>query len=198
MPKDQNELDQLLVKLQGVAQTLHLDFTDGKFVPTKNFWFDFKLHKGFSYNAHLMVIDPKSWIKKYGKKVDLCISQWEAIDDHQQFINWLRSQGQKVAFALKPETPLPLQYLSKIDVLQVLTVHPGYYGAPFLKEPLQKIREAKKHQPKIKIIVDGGMNPQTIKEAAKAGADYFVSGSFVTKSDNPKSAMKELEKSIRG
>ncbi|HLC90896.1 MAG TPA: ribulose-phosphate 3-epimerase [Candidatus Nanoarchaeia archaeon] len=200
MASDQKELDALLRKLKGTSTTLHLDVSDGKFVPTVYNHFNVRLDPTFHYTAHLMINNPQRWITKHGKKVSLCISQWETIPHPKKFIAWLKKRGDKVAFAIKPETPVSsvAKYLSEIDYILVLTVHPGYYGAPFLKSELQKVREIKKLKPDVLVIVDGGINPETITLAKRAGADYFVSGSYVTKSDHPRKSIKELRKILQG
>ena len=101
--------------------------------------------------------------------------------------------------ALKPETKVKevKDFLKDVDYVLILTVHPGFYGAKFLSAPLKKIKQIKKINPKIKIIVDGGMDPKTIKKAVKAGADLFVSGSYVTKAENPKERIKILLSSLK-
>jgi len=198
MAKNQQELDAILKNLSGVAKLLHLDVADGKFVPNTSLWFPFRLSKKFKYIAHLMVKKPKEWIRKHGKKVEFCIVQAEVVNI-SDYIQTTRSQKKKVAFALNPETKITKikAYLHEIDFVLILTVHPGFYGATYLKSPLKKIEGIKKMNPKIKIIVDGGMNPQTVKDAAKAGADYIVSGSFITKAEKPKERMKRLHAQFR-
>ena len=108
-------------------------------------------------------------------------------------------KGKKIAFALKPETKVSelKGYLQKIDYILILTVHPGFYGAKYLKSSLKKIAPIKKMNPSVKIIVDGGMKPDTIGEAFRAGADFFVSGSFISKADDPKKAIKELRRVLK-
>ncbi|MFH1683240.1 MAG: ribulose-phosphate 3-epimerase [Candidatus Woesearchaeota archaeon] len=199
MPKSQKELNQDFKKLKGIAKILHLDVADGKFVPNKTFQFPFRLSKEFQYNAHLMVKNPELWIKKNLRKIDIFIPQIEEIKDVHNYVSWMKSNKKKIAFALKPETKVSLikPYLNKIDYVLILTVHPGFYGAKFLKAPLRKIKQIKTINPKIKIIVDGGMHPSTINLAAQAGADLFVSGSYTTKSDNPKRAIKSLLAAIK-
>lgn len=194
MCKSQKELNADLKRLKGNARKLHLDVADGKFVPNQTFQFPFRLSRDFSYNAHLMIKNPEAWIKKNLSRIDLFIPQFEEIKDVDQYINFIKHNHQKVAFALKPETRVaPLKrYLSKIDYLLILTVRPGFYGGKFLKAPLRKIRQIKQANPKIRIIVDGGMHPKTIKQAADAGADFFVSGSYTTKAEHPKRAIKKL------
>ncbi len=198
MGHSQKEANKILKKLQGVASTLHLDIADGQFVPNKSLWFPLKFSRKFKYNAHLMIKNPLGWIKKYGHKVDICIVHPESLDNIEKYIRGTKKKKKKVAFALKPETKIDLihLYLHDIDIVLVLSVHPGFYGARFLWGPLRKVRKLRKLHPKLKILVDGHMNPRTIKKAKKAGADWFVVGSFIQKADNPKKAMKELRKAL--
>ncbi len=197
MAKSQKELDHLLKNVHGVAKYLHLDVADGKFVHNTSLWFPFKLSKKFKYIAHLMVAEPNNWIRKHGKKVEFCIVQAEAVKI-PSYIKKTKLLKKKVAFALKPETRVGKikNYLKEIDYVLILTVHPGFYGAKYLQYPLKKIAAIKKINPKIKIIVDGGMNPNRVKEVVKAGADYIVSGSFITKAEKPKERMRMLEKNV--
>ncbi len=197
MAKNQQELEVMLNNLAGVATYLHLDIADGKFVPNTSLWFTFKLSKKFKYIAHLMVKEPGKWIQKHGKKVDFCIVQAETIDI-AGYIQTAKKQKKKVALALNPETKVSKikPYLKFLDYVLILTVHPGFYGAKYLKYPLKKIAEIKQGNPKVKIIVDGGMNPTTAKDAAKAGADYIVSGSFITKAEKPKERMKLMQEAF--
>ena len=145
-----------------------------------------------------MIKSPEKWIEKHGHKVELCIPQFEEVKDKDKYILLSKKTKKKVAFALKPETKVKelKPFLNEINYLLILTVHPGFYGAKYLRSPLKKIKQIKKLNSKIKIIVDGHMNQETIKEAKNSGADYFVSGSFLSKSDNPKKALKELKRAI--
>ncbi len=198
MAKNQKELDQMLKNLHGVAKYLHLDIADGKFVPNASLWFPFRLSQKIKYIAHLMVKAPEKWIQKHGKKVEFCIVQAETVDI-PSYIKKTKLQKRKVAFALNPETRVSTinNYLNDIDYVLILTVHPGFYGAKYLRYPLKKIKEIKKINPNIKVIVDGGMNSLTVKDAAKAGADHVVSGSFITKAEHPKERMKLMERSFK-
>lgn len=196
--KNQLELNVELNKLKGAAQTLHLDIVDGKFAPNRSLEFPFKLSKEHKYQAHLMIEKPEVWIKKNLGKIDLFIPHFEAIHYHSRYILWMKKLKKKVAFAILPETTIEhlKEHLPSIDYILILTVHPGFYGSRYMPEELRKIKLIKKINPKVRIIVDGGMNPQTIRDAKKAGADLFVSGSYVTERDDPKKRMKELVKAI--
>jgi ribulose-phosphate 3-epimerase len=200
MAKSQKELNSLFKKLQGMGQ-LHLDVADGRFVPSTSLWFPFKLSREFVYNAHLMIKKPLFWTKMHGKKVDTIIFHPEPLlmKEVKETIDFARSKGKKVGLALKPETKVSdiKRYLPNLDVLLILTVHPGFYGAKYLKRPLRKIVQIKKLNPKVKVIVDGHMNPDTIKDALAAGADFFVSGSFLSKAKDVKKARRELRRSLK-
>jgi ribulose-phosphate 3-epimerase len=198
MAKSQKELNELLKKLKNTSKILHLDVVSTSYAKNHSLDFKFKLKKEFSYNAHLMIKNPKAWIKKHKKKVSLSIVQVEEIN-LKTYINWAKKENIKVAIALKPQTKVSLikPYLKDIHTILILTVNPGFYGAPFLKSPLKKITQIKKLNKKIQIIVDGHMTPNTINLAKSAGANHFVSGSFISKSDNPKKAIKQLKAAIK-
>ncbi|HLC71703.1 MAG TPA: hypothetical protein VJI32_06840 [Candidatus Nanoarchaeia archaeon] len=195
--KNQQELDTSLKKLKGVSKIIHLDIVDGKFAPNQSLNFKFKLPKTFSYNVHLMIQEPEMWIKTH-PGFQLYFSQFETAKDKENYISWMKKSKKKVCFAINPETTVAQlkPFLSKIDYILVLTVHPGFYGSKYLPPELKKIKQIKNINPKIKIVVDGHMNPKTIKDAVKAGADYIISGSFISRSDDPKKAMRELRKVI--
>lgn len=199
MAKSQKELDDFFHRLRGVAPVLHLDIADGKCVPTRVLDFPFRLSRSFRYHAHLMVKQPEKWIRRSRYRIDLYISPIEEVENPLKYIQLMRKRKQKVAFSLRPETPATVlyPYLSQIDYVLILTVHPGFYGARYLKTPLRKIPLFKYHNPRVTVIVDGGMNPQTIRQAAKAGADWFITGSYTTKAKDSKKAIKTLQQALR-
>tara|TARA_Y100000310_G_scaffold29352_1_gene27849 strand:+ start:103 stop:729 length:627 start_codon:yes stop_codon:yes gene_type:complete len=199
MAKNQAELNADLKRLTDVVRELHLDVVDGKFANNKTLQFPFRLSKKFKYQAHLMIKQPEKWIKKNLHRIDLFIPHIEEIKDVGDYILWMKKEKKKIAFALLPETKVLSikKHLDKINIILVLTVHPGFYGSKFLKEKLKKIKQIKKINPKIKIIVDGGMHPATIDTAFKSGADWFVSGSYTTKAENPRERIRMLRGSIK-
>ncbi len=198
LAKNQKELDAMLAKLRGSVKTLHLDVIDGKFAPNHSLQFPFRLRRGFSYHAHLMMKNPERWIKRHLRSFDLFIPHLKEVRRHAAYIAWMKSLNRKVAFALNPEMTVRhlKQHIRDIDYILILTVHPGFYGSRYLKSELRKIPAIKKANPKIKVIVDGGMSPWTIGEAARAGADFFVSGSYVMQNSHPRKAIKALRNLI--
>ncbi len=198
--KSQSELDAKLRRFQGAVKTLHLDIVDGRFAPNKSLEFSFTLQKKFQYQTHLMVKDPEKWIQKQinNSSINLFIPHFEAIDYPSRYLLWMKQLKKKTAVAILPETTVGhlQEHLPHLNYVLILTVHPGFYGSQYLPSELQKIKLIKKVNPNVKVIVDGGMNLTTIKEAAKAGADLFVTGSYLN-NYQPKKAMAELLRAIK-
>lgn len=195
----QKDLEKIISKVKKYCKTFQLDVVDGKFANNQSFQFDFKLPKGFRYEAHLMVNQPEKWIEKHGKKVNKIIFHIEPVNNLPQIISLIKSKKKKVGLALKPNTPLTRikKYLDQVDQVTILTVNPGFYGSKFLISPLKKIKQIKKLNKKVIVQIDGGMNPKTILLAKKRGADTFCVGSFLQKSKDTKRSIQELKNALR-
>lgn len=199
MAKNQKELHSQLKIIKQISKNAHLDVSDGHFAPSKVLWFKFKLVKKIAYSVHLMVENPEWWIKHHLDTFDLFLPHIERLRDINHYYEWITKQKKPFCFALLPETKISSvkRYVKLAHTILILTVHPGFYGSKFLPSQIKKIKKIKKINPSVTIIVDGGMNPKTILKAKKAGGDLFISGSFVMKSDDPKKAMKELNKLVK-
>jgi len=184
--KSQKEFDKRFNKVKSFP-TFHLDVMDGKFVKNKSLQFNFKLPKNKKFEAHLMVKNPLSWIKKHGRKVD-------KITVHYESNNIEKLLNKKISLAINPKTSINeiKHLLTKINKVLIMTVTPGKYGSPFVKSTLKKIKELRKLKHKLTIEVDGSINPKTIKKVKKAGANLFVVGSYLQKNDI-KTAIKKLK-----
>ncbi len=191
--KNQKELDERLSKVKDF-KVVQLDVMDGKFVKNKSLMFSLKLSKKLKYEAHLMVKNPLSWIKKNIKKVDLVIVHYES-DHIGESVNYVKDKGKKIGIAINPRTKVKEieNYLFKLDQVLVMTVNPGKYGSKFLGKMLSKVKELGKLKSRLKIEVDGGMNPINVKKARKMGANKFVVGSYLQKSEDIKKTLKELK-----
>ena len=198
--KTQEELDEILFKIKDSAQLLQLDVMDGKFVSNHSLDFDFKLQKGeYKFEAHLMIEAPEKWADKNWEKVDTIIAHFEAVKSPEEIIKSIKNRGKKIAFALNPETGVDKirDYLDDIDQALIMTVNPGFYGSKFLPETLDKISKLRKLRPELDIEVDGGIKPDTIAQVYKAGANMFVSGSYLICSENIKERIEILKNKIR-
>jgi len=197
--KSQEELENNINKVKDFVDLIQLDFMDGKFVPNNSIDFDFELPEtDCLFEAHLMVNDPVKWTDKYHKKVDIILAHFESMDKPSKVIDFVRSKNKKVGFVLNPETPVSAieEYLDDLDQVLIMTVVPGFYGSSFLPEILDKISELRRLKTNLNIEVDGGVTDKTIGLVDKAGANMFVSGSYIVKSDNIKNAIETLKKII--
>lgn len=198
--KTQKELDDIFSRIKDSAQLLQLDIMDGEFVPNNSLDFDFRLpEKKYLYEAHLMIDDPEKWVDENWERVDAVIAHFESVKNPERIIESVKTKGKKIAFALNPETDtdLILNYLDDIDQVLIMTVNPGFYGGKFLPEMSDKIRRLRKLRSDLDIEVDGGIKPDTIEEVCDAGANMFVSGSYLVNSDDVKERIRILEQKIK-
>jgi len=200
-------LDDLENEISRVASTsdlLHLDIMDNIFVP--NFTFD--LERAFEIinfsklpvDAHLMINNPDEIAPLYAENGCTSVTfHFEAVNDVDNTIKDIRSNGAKVGLAIKPATKFAdiEKWIEEIDMLLIMTVEPGFGGQSFMHEQMPKVTQARtfiekllKNKPTLQI--DGGVSLETIAEAANAGANCFVAGSAVYKSDNPAAMVSSL------
>jgi len=186
----QKELDDILNKIGTRAALLQLDVMDGKFVPNNSLDFDFRVpSKKFTYEAHLMIENPGEWIDQHHEKIETIIAHFEAVTDPQTLIESIKSRQKRAAIR---------DYLTELDQVLIMTVHPGFYGSPFLLEMMDKIRTLRNLRPELDIEVDGGIKPDTIEMVDEAGANMFVSGSYLIRSDDIQERMNILKSKIKG
>lgn len=198
--KRQEELEGILEKISGSADLVQLDIMDGDFVPNHSLDFDFRLPQGkYTYEAHLMVKDPDNWIESFGKRMDTIIAHFESAATSPNTIKMIKDIGKKAALALNPETEIQqiAEYLDDLDQVLIMTVNPGFYGSPFLPEIMAKITKLRQTRPELDIEVDGGIKPETIAMVDEAGANLFVSGSYLVKSDNMQERINLLYRLIQ-
>ncbi len=196
----QNELDDLLRKIKDFSDLVQLDIIEETFVPNSSLDFDFDIsNNNIRFEAHLMINKPMDWIEKNWWKVDTIIVHFESCNDPGEIIKFVKNKGKKIGLAIVPETLVHSvePYLNDIDQLLIMTVNPGFYGSKFLLETLSKISEARKIKPNLDIEVDGGVTPDTIKLLNDAGANMFVSGSYILKSDGVKGSIDKLKNLIQ-
>lgn len=193
--KTQEELTNNIEKTISFVDRIQLDIMDNIFVPNTSLFFDFKLpDTPCHYEAHLMVQDPMSWIKNHIDKVQTILVHYESDFDMDEIISYVKDHNKNVGFVLNPETSIDVLHdvLDRIDQVLIMTVKPGFYGSPFIPEMTEKIKKLRTLMPDIDIEVDGGVTPDTISLVADAGANLFVSGSYIIKAENPSSSIETL------
>lgn len=186
------------------AQWLHFDVMDGIFVPSISFGMPVlqSIRPGTNLfcDAHLMITEPIRYVEEFKKAgADLITIHLEACEDVDATITKIRECGCKVGISICPETPVAEleQYADKVDMILIMSVHPGFGGQKFIPESLDKIRETKAMLDakglSIDIQVDGGIYTHNVEEVLKAGANIIVAGSAVFKGDTAQNTRDMLE-----
>jgi len=198
--KTQKELNEHLGKVKDFSELIQLDIIDGTFVPNSSLDFDFDVSgSNIGFEAHLMINNPMEWIEENWWKVNTILVHFESCENPEDTIRFVRNKGKKIGFAITPGTKVHnvKAFLDDIDQLLIMTVNPGFYGSKFLPETINKISEARQMKPGLDIEVDGGVTPDTIKLVHEAGANMFVSGSYIIKSDSVKDSIATLRNLLR-
>lgn len=202
--KDRKSLLKQLRSLERYFPKAQIDIADGIFVPNKTI--DPSALKGvktrMKLEFHLMVRNHIRSVYSVfeNAKPYAVIVHAESVHPHQMFrvISYIKHHGAKAGLALNPETSVNKikPYLKMIDQVTVMTVHPGFMGRKFVKNAINKIKNIRKLNKHIDIEVDGGINPDTIKLASKAGANLFVVGSYMQNSKDIRKSIRELKANV--
>ena len=165
-------------------QLLQFDIMDGLFVPSRSF--TPKMLSKIKYHgkreAHLMVVHYKKYLEEYLSLADMFIFHHEVLKhDFPEMIGELHRKHKFVGIALNPETHISdLEYLDKVDMVLVMSVHPGLPGQKFLESSLIKVRRLKELRReknlRFTIEMDGGIKKDNIRNCEEAGADIVVMG----------------------
>jgi ribulose-phosphate 3-epimerase len=149
-----------------------------------------------------MIEKPEDYIEQFAKAgADLITIHAESSSNLKSTIKKIKDVGCKAGVSVNPETSLDAvkEIIGDVDLLLVMSVHPGFSGQSFTKEVLPKIKEAKelinKTKKKIYLQVDGGVNKENAGVIKDKGADVLVAASFIFKSKNYKEAIQQLKDS---
>ena len=186
------------------AEWIHLDVMDGIFVPNLSFAqpviASIRPISKLFFDVHLMITEPIRYIESFKKAgADLITIHLEACKDVDATIAKIRECGCKVGLSICPDTPVSdlEPYIEKVDMVLIMSVHPGFGGQKFIPNSLNKIRELKamiaEKELTIDIQVDGGVGVGNVEDVIEAGANVVVAGSAVFGKETAKNTRNMME-----
>jgi len=203
--------EQVLEAERAGADLFHIDVMDGHFVPNLTLGPAvvrcIRPLTKVPFDAHLMVTNPSRFVTPFAEAgADDLTIHVEADDDVRAVIAAIRDAGVSSGVVLNPATPFEkaMPFLGDVDLLLIMTVHPGYAGQTFRSDVVPKIREAREHIDReglaVALQVDGGVKVDTAAVVAEAGADILVSGSgiFPDHVAEKLAAIREIAENARG
>ena len=193
---DFSQLKNEIKKLeQAGADMIHVDVMDGHFVPNLTIGppviKSLRGHTNLPFDVHLMISPVHKYIKDYDDAgANIITIHPEATNDLKESIKHIRDLGKKVGVSLNPETPLEIveNFLQDIDLVLIMSVHPGFGGQKFMPEVLEKVKKLRniiiEKKLELDIEIDGGIDFDNNKMVIEAGANILVSGTTVFKKNN--------------
>lgn len=186
------------------ADMIHVDVMDGHFVPNLTIGppvvAAIRRHTACFLDCHLMMTNPGEFLEPFKQAgADSCSVHVE-VDGVGDLIESMRRLQLGVGLAVNPETPFSAAepWLAQIDMLLVMTVHPGFGGQHFMSDVVPKVRQARQAVDaggwRVAIEVDGGIDEETAPAVAEAGAEVFVAGSAIFGHHDPVEAARAIRR----
>lgn len=180
------------------AECVQIDCLDGHFVPNSSFFSpeDWPTH-GPDIELHLMCQQPLAVMQAWEKHPLFRRAVWhaEAPVHHEELIAWCRKRNLECGIGLNPETePERITGLAKdLDLLLLLSVHPGWSGQPFLTSTFAKITRVRAHFLDLAIGIDGGVTEALLPKLSELGASHFYLGSALFAAEtSPQQTLQHL------
>ncbi len=198
---DFGKLNQEINEVEDSADLIHVDVMDGHFV--KNITIGPPIVKSIKtkkpLDVHLMIEEPEKYVEAFAKAGAYNITFHAEVipaNKRKELIKKIRELGCKASISINPDKEIDFikDVLDYVDMVLLMTVFPGFGGQKFIMDVVSRIKELRKLKPNLDIEIDGGIDTETIKIAAKAGANVFVAGSAIFGKDDRKKAINDLRK----
>ena len=183
------------------AERIHFDVMDGQFVPPITFGDklvkDLRDATKIPFEAHLMIASPDRQFQAFKEAgCSRIYFHYEATAHAHRLAQQLRHMGVEAGLAINPATPAAdvETIISDIDAVLVMTVNPGWGGQTFIEPMLSKVKAIRAMRADIDIEVDGGIEPDTLPGACKAGANLFVTGSYLANARSITEGVQTLQR----
>ena len=179
--------DEVAALAKAGADYIHVDVMDGHFVPNismgPSIVKSVRNKTSIPFDVHLMIDPIEPYIDDFIKAgADIISIHPEANDNIEKCIDKIKSNNVKVGLAINPDTnwEVVIPFLDKLDMIVVMSVHPGFGGQKFIPSALEKLKLLRKKidetHPHIELEIDGGVNFDNIESILKAGANVIVAG----------------------
>ncbi|MBU0577222.1 ribulose-phosphate 3-epimerase [Patescibacteria group bacterium] len=199
---DYGNLNEYLKKYESFSDWFHVDVMDGNFV--KNLTIGPVVVKGIKtkipLDCHLMINNPHLYIEDFAKAGAYAITIHAEASRHlPEDITKIKELGCKAGVSINPDTSVDAiaKVLPMVDLVLIMSVHPGFGGQAFIPEVLDKVKWIREHFPDLDIAIDGGIDHETAPLAIEAGANILVSGSYILKADDPEKAAERLRGAVK-
>ena len=186
------------------AQYILFDVMDGKFVPSISFGMpvlaSIRNAVDQIFDVHLMIEEPIRYVEEFQKAgADIITVHLEACSDVKATLEKIKACGAKAAISICPDTPVAElePYVELVDMVLIMSVHPGFGGQSFIPSSLEKIRETRALLDRVNstadIEVDGGIYTTNVREVLEAGANVIVAGSAIFRGDAAENTKNMME-----
>jgi ribulose-phosphate 3-epimerase len=148
-----------------------------------------------AWEAHLMVMHPEDCLEDFRRAgAQMIVFHYEATPIPEEIVRKIKQLGLKAGLAINPETPIDVikPLADGLDSVLFLSVNPGFYGAKFIPEVLDKIVSFGKAYPEMDTGIDGGVKENNIAEIARTGVDYICVGSAIYNQPDPAASYRRL------